>query len=139
MTVTSHRNTHRIRDLVFGEFCTALNSLHGFFPLAVAFSFSSQTNPLIPNRVNKVRMERKKYDRDGASSLNDTRIAHLSSLGFNWGENKGDRKWEEHFRALQEYKAVHGDCRVPTKYAENTALGRWVSTRTCFESFVVYL
>ncbi|KAL7581678.1 hypothetical protein ACA910_022225 [Epithemia clementina (nom. ined.)] len=79
--------------------------------------------------VNKVRMERKKHDSQASTSINDIRIRHLDSLGFNWGEHKGDRKWEEHFRALEEYKEEHGDCRVPTKYPRNTALGRWVSTQ----------
>ena len=27
------------------------------------------------------------------------------------------------------YKAKHGNCHVPTKYKDNTALGRWVSTQ----------
>ena len=30
---------------------------------------------------------------------------------------------------LKEYKARFGNCHVPTKYKENTALGRWVSTQ----------
>jgi hypothetical protein len=30
---------------------------------------------------------------------------------------------------LVEYKARHGNCHVPTKYKDNTALGRWVSTQ----------
>jgi hypothetical protein len=30
---------------------------------------------------------------------------------------------------LKQYKAQFGNCHVPTKYKENTALGRWVSTQ----------
>ena len=30
---------------------------------------------------------------------------------------------------LLSYKARFGNCHVPTKYKENTALGRWVSTQ----------
>lgn len=32
-------------------------------------------------------------------------------------------------KELKEYKAEYGNCHVPTKYKENTALGRWVSTQ----------
>ena len=81
-------------------------------------------------RVNKTRMEKKKYDRGEQSSLNDIRLHHLNNVGFNWGENKGDAKWEEHFHNLQQYVLDYGNSNVPTKFAPNTALGRWVSTRT---------
>jgi len=30
---------------------------------------------------------------------------------------------------LVAYEAKFGDCHVPTKYKDNTALGRWVSTQ----------
>jgi len=32
-------------------------------------------------------------------------------------------------KELKEYKAEYGNCHVPTKYKENSALGRWVSTQ----------
>lgn len=39
-------------------------------------------------------------------------------------------------KQLKEYKIKHGDCNVPTKYKQNTALGRWVSTqRSEFKKF----
>lgn len=39
-------------------------------------------------------------------------------------------------KQLEEYKIEHGDCNVPTKYKQNTALGRWVSTqRSEFKKF----
>ena len=70
-------------------------------------------------------MEKKKYDRgEEPSSLDRTRIGHLESLQFNWGSNKGDEKWEEHFRDLVRFKAANNHCDVPTKYSINPALGR---------------
>jgi len=32
-------------------------------------------------------------------------------------------------KELCEYQQEHGNCHVPTKYRQNTALGRWVSTQ----------
>jgi len=45
------------------------------------------------------------------------------------GENKGAEAWEAKFEELVKYRKDYGDCLVPTKYAENEALGRWVSTQ----------
>lgn len=81
--------------------------------------------------VNKVRMEKKKHDKDQNSSLTHEKISKLNQLGFDWGENKGHEKWEQHFKALELYRCEHGDCNVPTKYAMNPALGRFVSTQRC--------
>ena len=63
------------------------------------------------------------------SSLNDSRLERLQSLGFRWAKRKGQASWENHFDALVAYKAENGHCSVPTKYKEDTALGRWVSTQ----------
>jgi len=79
--------------------------------------------------VNKQRMEHKNRLDGKSSSLNDGRLARLQSIGFRWAKRKGQASWEEKFRELKEYKAEYGNCHVPTKYKENTALGRWVSTQ----------
>lgn len=34
--------------------------------------------------------------------------------------------WEEHLAALKNFKKRNGHCNVPTRYGEDTALGRWV-------------
>ncbi len=34
--------------------------------------------------------------------------------------------WEEMFAALVTFKAQHGHCNVPRRYAENPPLGLWV-------------
>ncbi len=42
---------------------------------------------------------------------------------------KGVNAWEEKYMELQQYVREKGDANVPTKYVENRALGRWVSTQ----------
>lgn len=80
--------------------------------------------------VNKQRMEyNKRIDGKKRSSLNDTRLEQLKSLDFRWAKRKGQASWENHYAALVEYKKEYGHCSVPTKYKEDTALGRWVSTQ----------
>jgi len=80
--------------------------------------------------VNKQRMEyNKRIDGKKKSSLNDSRLAQLQSLGFRWAKRKGQASWENHYASLVAYKKEFGHCSVPTKYKEDTALGRWVSTQ----------
>lgn len=80
--------------------------------------------------VNKQRMEyNKRIDGKKRSSLNDSRLEKLESLGFRWAKRKGQSSWESHFDALVAYKEKFGHCSVPTKYKDDTALGRWVSTQ----------
>jgi hypothetical protein len=100
-------------------------------------------------------MEHKNRVDGNASSLNDERLHRLQSIGFRWGKRKGQASWDEKYvsyvlhvernnetfpclihsaffisqEELKEYKARFGNCHVPTKYKENTALGRWVSTQ----------
>lgn len=52
------------------------------------------------------------------------REQRLNSLGFDWAPIMS--VWEENFRALEQYKKVHGDCNVPAKWPENRALGTWI-------------
>eukprot|EP00573_Skeletonema_grethae_P000600 CAMPEP_0201685390 /NCGR_PEP_ID=MMETSP0578-20130828/118_1 /ASSEMBLY_ACC=CAM_ASM_000663 /TAXON_ID=267565 /ORGANISM="Skeletonema grethea, Strain CCMP 1804" /LENGTH=372 /DNA_ID=CAMNT_0048169255 /DNA_START=110 /DNA_END=1228 /DNA_ORIENTATION=- len=80
--------------------------------------------------VNKQRMEyNKRIDGKKKSSLNDSRLEQLQSLGFRWAKRKGEASWENHYASLVAYKKEFGHCSVPTKYKEDTALGRWVSTQ----------
>jgi hypothetical protein len=79
--------------------------------------------------VNKQRMEHKLRKEGMNSSMNDVRLHRLESVGFRWAKRKGQVSWNEKFEELKAYKKKHGNCHVPTKYKENTALGRWVSTQ----------
>jgi len=79
--------------------------------------------------VNKQRMEQKLRIEGKNSSLNDARLQRLESVGFRWAKRKGQVSWNEKFEELKAYKKKHGNCHVPTKYKENSALGRWISTQ----------
>lgn len=79
--------------------------------------------------VNKQRMEHKNRMEGKNSSLNDSRLERLQSVGFRWAKRKGQASWDEKYNELVAYKARYGNCHVPTKYKDNTALGRWVSTQ----------
>lgn len=75
-----------------------------------------------------------------AGRLSDEKIAKLEALGFSWGAPPADPgssdqrrsstyydpRWTERLAQLSAYKDVHGNCRVPFRWAENPALGRWV-------------
>ena len=56
----------------------------------------------------------------------------LVTLGFEWGpggENRTgdvDARWRNRFQQLKAFRAAHGHCRVPQRWAENKALGIWV-------------
>jgi hypothetical protein len=63
------------------------------------------------------------------SSMTSERLSALQSIGFTWAKRKGQATWDAKFHQLKEYKANHGDCLIPTKYAKDLALGRWVSTQ----------
>jgi hypothetical protein len=60
----------------------------------------------------------------------------LEGIGFEWRlqqkglQQKGLQKkwtWDESFAALSQFKAQHGHCNVPNRWAEDPHLGRWVS------------
>jgi hypothetical protein len=55
------------------------------------------------------------------------RAARLTALGFAWGPNEVE--WEAQLARLAAYKAAHGDCSVPQRWAEDPRLGSWVSTQ----------
>jgi hypothetical protein len=74
-------------------------------------------------------MEKKFLDEGKKSSMTQRRIQLLEAIDFQWGKAKGDAAWMQKYNELREYLQEKGDCNVPTKYAPNPALGRWVSTQ----------
>jgi superfamily II DNA or RNA helicase len=63
-----------------------------------------------------------------SGSLTSDRIAKLDRLGIDWNpySQRPDKTWEEMLDDLKAFKTLHGHCRVPSGYAENPALARWV-------------
>lgn len=86
-------------------------------------------NPSLGIWVNKQRMEYKLLLDNEKSSMSPDRLESLQSIGFVWAKRKGQATWDAKYKQLLEYKAKNGDCLIPTKYAKNPALGRWVSTQ----------
>ena len=84
-------------------------------------------------------MERKKWDTGSErTSLTERKIELLESIEFIWAQNhKGEIGWERRFQEIRKFKRKQGHCNVPTKSAENRALGRWVSTqRTMYKNYM---
>jgi hypothetical protein len=88
-----------------------------------------EENPSLGIWVNKQRMEYKLLQDGEKSSMSPDRLAYLQSIGFAWAKRKGQATWDAKFEQLKQYKAINGDCLIPTKYSEDPALGRWVSTQ----------
>eukprot|EP00550_Attheya_septentrionalis_P004429 CAMPEP_0198283158 /NCGR_PEP_ID=MMETSP1449-20131203/2828_1 /TAXON_ID=420275 /ORGANISM="Attheya septentrionalis, Strain CCMP2084" /LENGTH=1129 /DNA_ID=CAMNT_0043979683 /DNA_START=92 /DNA_END=3481 /DNA_ORIENTATION=+ len=63
--------------------------------------------------------------------LNDKRKQQLDALGFVWSlrAKRVEDHWDQMFQQLCEYKTVHGDCLVPSRFEENMKLGKWVETQ----------
>lgn len=59
------------------------------------------------------------------------RITKLEAVGFEWDIFSAE--WDGMYKALKEYKYIHGDCRVPKRSPEYHELGQWVSVqRRCY-------
>eukprot|EP00980_Cylindrotheca_fusiformis_P006910 scaffold1442_cov128-Cylindrotheca_fusiformis.AAC.31 len=63
--------------------------------------------------------------------LTAERKQKLDALGFVWSlrSKRIDDHWDEMFRQLVDYKKVHGDCLVPSRFESNLKLGKWVETQ----------
>jgi hypothetical protein len=71
--------------------------------------------------ANWVRVQRTKKA-DG--TLGDDRIQRLEKESFIW--DRSEAAWEEMFKALVAYKAIHGNCNVRARWQENPKLATWV-------------
>ena len=76
-----------------------------------------------------MRMEKKRFDKNERSALNQAKIDALEAIDFTWAKEKGSTLWEQKFADLVAYSQEHGHCNVPTKFKQDTSLGRWVSTQ----------
>lgn len=61
------------------------------------------------------------------AELTDEQIRRLDELGFCW-DGRRKNTWEKAYAAAREYKAKHGDLKIPAAYvtADGLALGRWI-------------
>jgi hypothetical protein len=83
---------------------------------------------------------KRKLDRgDPQPGITVARVAKLDTLGFAWEMSaaalnkrrsegaRDDAGWEAQLAKITAYKRRHGDCVVPNRWAEDPALGRWVT------------
>jgi Helicase associated domain len=67
-----------------------------------------------------------------SASLTQDRINMLNKLTFTWTIRSRDsfgESWNQRLQDLREYKAIHGNCLVPSRYPPNPELGIWVGTQ----------
>jgi hypothetical protein len=91
-------------------------------------------NKALGSWVNTVRTQYTRRGQGKKTSLTDTRISELESLGFVWKARTkkekvlvGDELWKKRVEELEEYLDTNGHCRVPFLYEPNKALGWWVN------------
>lgn len=78
-------------------------------------------NPRLATWVNRQRT----LYREG--KLSENHIERLEWIDFLWQVRKSSNvAWENRFSQLVEYKTQFGHCDVPTRYADNPQLGKWV-------------
>jgi hypothetical protein len=85
-------------------------------------------DPRLASWVNDQRARKKALDRGKPSpGMTAARAVRLEALGFAW--EILDAAWEANLARLAAYKAEHGDCNVPVRWAEDPRLGTWVKTQ----------
>jgi hypothetical protein len=70
--------------------------------------------------------------RNLSGALPADRKARLEVIGFEWSPHTG--RWDHMLDALRNFRALHGHCRVPTKWADNPQLARWVGVQRARKS-----
>jgi hypothetical protein len=99
-------------------------------------------DPKLGQWVSKQRQRKKALDRgDPSPGMTAARAARLEALGFAWAlsseqiskQNRAgatdEAAWEAQLARLAAYKEAHGDCNVPTRWAEDPQLGSWVGSQ----------
>ncbi len=79
-------------------------------------------DPALAKWVKGVRAAQKRGE------LDDGRLRRLESIGFSW-ERVGDRRWDEMYGKLTDFRRANGHCRISTLSEEHRALGNWIHTQ----------
>eukprot|EP00339_Tiarina_fusa_P008798 CAMPEP_0117025770 /NCGR_PEP_ID=MMETSP0472-20121206/19007_1 /TAXON_ID=693140 ORGANISM="Tiarina fusus, Strain LIS" /NCGR_SAMPLE_ID=MMETSP0472 /ASSEMBLY_ACC=CAM_ASM_000603 /LENGTH=877 /DNA_ID=CAMNT_0004732585 /DNA_START=316 /DNA_END=2949 /DNA_ORIENTATION=- len=84
-----------------------------------------------PGSADESAADPVKTDDLSKKRLTPTRKWKLDQLGFVWSlrSKRIEDHWDEMFQQLLEYKRLHGDCLVPSRYEANLKLGKWVETQ----------
>ena len=90
-------------------------------------------DPRLGTWVHIQRGRKRKLDRgEPSKGMTAERAERLTELGFVWdpplqGGKRKEVEWEAQLARLAAYKAAHGDCNVPQRWAEDPSLGIWVN------------
>lgn len=84
-------------------------------------------NPQLGVWIMNLRLQYRLHKENKQSTLTERRISLLDAEGMVW-ELKGDA-WDKRLQELDEYKQIHGDCKVPARYSINPQLGQWVTNQ----------
>jgi hypothetical protein len=97
--------------------------IHGHCNVPRSYSKNTQ----LANWVMHQRKQYKLHSEGKTSAMTLSRIQELESLGFGWDSQGAG--WEDRLSELSEYRKIHGHCKVPRGYSENTKLVNWVRTQ----------
>jgi hypothetical protein len=82
-------------------------------------------DPRLGSWVGTQRKCKRKLDRgEPGEGMTAARAARLTALGLVWDPDMAI--WEMQLARLAAYKAAHGDCNVPKRWAEDLRLGSWI-------------
>ena len=84
--------------------------------------FGYEETPKLAKFVNAMRS----WKSSGVLSLERTKL--LERIGFQWAvrDEAAEKAWESRYAQLNEFKDIHGHCKVPFAWPDNPSLGRWV-------------
>ncbi|KAL3941945.1 MAG: hypothetical protein SGBAC_003773 [Bacillariaceae sp.] len=81
-------------------------------------------NPALAHWIKHQRGQHKAKHCGKHSTLTDAREQALENLGFVWDSHRAT--WEERFRKIVQFQAIHGHSNLPSRYEANPRLSTWV-------------
>lgn len=71
------------------------------------------------------------------TTMTDERVKLLEDVGFIWDSHAAT--WEERLNELREFRRIHGDCNVPSSYAENPKLATWIKCQRRYDKSCCFM
>ena len=103
----------------FRELCE-YKQVHGHCHVPHRYS----ANPALARWVKRQRYQFKLMMDGDRSTMTKDRAMALTMIGFVWDSQNGC--WNERYEELKQYRAIHGDCLVPSYYPQQPKLSVWV-------------
>lgn len=83
-----------------------------------------EQDPILSRWTKRQRYQYKLRMEGKTSTMTAARIQVLEAAGFVW-DSHGEA-WQERYNELRAYRAIHGNCNVPSTYPANVPLSTWV-------------